>query len=62
MVRLILNMLTRKFPVTLSEVAPAEFNESKKYYLWGQEVEDLMYWRPPQANICKFDQVINQLC
>ncbi|KAL0278493.1 UNVERIFIED_CONTAM: hypothetical protein PYX00_000309 [Menopon gallinae] len=52
-VRLLLNILSRRFPVTLSQVAPADANESYvKRYLWGQEIEDVMYWRPPQANIC----------
>lgn len=52
--RLFLNILSRRFPVTLSEVAPADSNDSNvKRYLWGQEIEDVMYWRPPQANICK---------
>ncbi|KAK6643429.1 hypothetical protein RUM43_004934 [Polyplax serrata] len=50
--RLVLNFLSRRFPVILSEVAATDLDDNQKLFVWGQEVEDLMYWKPPQANIC----------
>ncbi|XP_075231998.1 uncharacterized protein LOC142330542 isoform X2 [Lycorma delicatula] len=51
--RLLLNMLSRRYAVTLTQVDnSSSFAEQQtRRLLWGQEVENIMYWRPPQANI-----------
>lgn len=50
-VRLVLNHLSRRYAVALTEVAPETSGESRKRLIWGQEVESALYWRPPQSNI-----------
>ncbi|KAG8223342.1 hypothetical protein J437_LFUL001220 [Ladona fulva] len=45
-IRLLLNALTRKYSVTISNI-PAG---SSGFRLWGQDIESLLYWRPQQAN------------
>ncbi|XP_018902386.2 uncharacterized protein [Bemisia tabaci] len=50
-VRFLLYLLTRHYSVTITQVE-GNFNETKrKKLLWGQEIENIIYWRPPQANI-----------
>ncbi|XP_069685750.1 uncharacterized protein [Periplaneta americana] len=51
-VRIILNYLSRRYAVTLTEVAPEATDESRKRLIWGQEIESALYWRTPQSNIC----------
>nr|CAD7433231.1 unnamed protein product [Timema monikensis] len=51
--RLLLNHLTRRYAVMLTEVAPQSRDELRRNLVWGQEIESIMYWRPPQANICE---------
>lgn len=50
-VRLVLNHLSRRYAVALTQVEPATSNESRSRLIWGQEVEGALYWRPPQSNI-----------
>ncbi|XP_067005165.2 uncharacterized protein [Anabrus simplex] len=50
-VRLIVNYFSKRYCVTLTDIAPESAHESGKRLLWGQEVESVIYWRPPQANI-----------
>ncbi|XP_053603817.1 uncharacterized protein LOC128671395 [Plodia interpunctella] len=48
--KLTLNMLSRRFAVSYAEIdAPLGSRERKT--LWGQAVDCVVYWRPPQANI-----------
>lgn len=48
--RLLLNMLSRRFAVSYAEVrAPAEAGTRRT--AWGDELLDIVYWRPPQANV-----------
>ncbi|KAG6455398.1 uncharacterized protein LOC115446888 isoform X2 [Manduca sexta] len=50
--RLTLNLLSRRYAVSYAEInAPA--NARQRNTLWGQTVDDVVYWRPPQANIRK---------
>ncbi|XP_021938483.1 uncharacterized protein LOC110839019 isoform X2 [Zootermopsis nevadensis] len=51
-VRLVLNHLSRRYAVALTQVAPEMSDESRNRLIWGQEVESALYWRPPQSNIC----------
>ncbi|XP_041971276.1 uncharacterized protein LOC121727468 [Aricia agestis] len=48
--RLTLNMLSRRYAVSYAEIN-APINGERKTTLWRQTVEDVLYWRPPQANI-----------
>nr|CAD7204931.1 unnamed protein product [Timema douglasi] len=41
------------YAVMLTEVAPQSRDELRRNLVWGQEIENIMYWRPPQANICE---------
>lgn len=50
--KVLLNYLSRRFTVTLTEIS--ETNPSCRYVtMWGDEIIDLIYFRPPQANIGK---------
>ncbi|XP_071452332.1 putative diacyglycerol O-acyltransferase Rv3480c isoform X2 [Hetaerina americana] len=48
-IRLLLNALTKKYSVTVSNI-PAGPPGSSGFRLWGQEVEGFIIWRPQQAN------------
>lgn len=48
--KLILRYLTRKHTVMLTEISACQMY-SKNYTLWNDEVSDIIYWEPPQANI-----------
>ncbi|XP_072940127.1 uncharacterized protein [Epargyreus clarus] len=48
--RLTLNLLSRRYAVSYAEInAPAD--SLSRTTLWGQTVDYVVYWRPPQANI-----------
>lgn len=50
--RLTLNVLSRRYAVSYAEInAPPGARERNT--LWGQTVDSVLYWRPPQANISK---------
>lgn len=53
--RVLLNMLSRRYSVTLTQVDNSSAGDcdqlTRRRMLWGQPVESIMYWRPPQANI-----------
>nr|CAD7461595.1 unnamed protein product [Timema tahoe] len=57
--RLLLNHLSRRYAVMLTEVAPHSRDELRRNLVWGQEIENIMYWRPPQANICEITSDIH---
>ncbi|KAJ8957429.1 hypothetical protein NQ318_004909 [Aromia moschata] len=46
-----LKYLSTKYAVTVTEVTSRYPNVTQKT-LWGQEVNSVIYWRPPQANTC----------
>lgn len=52
--RIMLNLLSRRYAVTITQVDASSNDKKCRRLLWGQEVESIMYWRPPQANISKF--------
>lgn len=47
-----LKYLSRKYPVSVTELTSRYPNVTQKT-LWGQEVNSVVYWRPPQANTSK---------
>lgn len=49
--RILLNALSRKYAVTITQVDATSNERKRRRLLWGQEVENIMYWRPPQGNI-----------
>lgn len=51
--RIILNVLSRRYAVSITQVDATSNEKKRRRMLWGQEVESIMYWRPPQANISK---------
>lgn len=53
-VRLVLNHLSRRYAVALTQVEPAMSSECRSRLIWGQEVEGVLYWRPPQSNISEY--------
>lgn len=50
-----LKYLTKKFSVTITEIS-GENNDLEKNFitLWGDDVSDLIYFQPPQANIREY--------
>ncbi|XP_049870405.1 uncharacterized protein LOC126369862 [Pectinophora gossypiella] len=48
--RLTLNLLSRRYAVSYAEIN-APINARERTTLWGQTVDFVVYWRPPQANI-----------
>lgn len=55
--RLTLNMLSRRYAVSYAEInAPVDARQ--RTTLWGQAVDSVIYWRPPQANISKFHKCL----
>lgn len=53
LVRLHLNFLSRRYAVALTEVASLR-PDHPAGKLWGQPLQALMYWRPPQANVSEY--------
>lgn len=58
-VRLVLNHLSRRYAVALTQVSPEITGETRYRLIWGQEVENAMYWRPPQSNISEYSHKVN---
>jgi hypothetical protein len=58
-VRLVLNHLSRRYAVALTQVSPEISGETPYRLIWGQEVENAMYWRPPQSNISEYSHKVN---
>ncbi|RVE43849.1 hypothetical protein evm_011517 [Chilo suppressalis] len=48
--RLALNALSRRYAVSYAEIN-APVDAAPRITLWGQAVDSVVYWRPPQANI-----------
>ncbi|XP_050538026.1 uncharacterized protein LOC126903692 [Daktulosphaira vitifoliae] len=47
-----LSYLSKKYPLTVTYVEENKWDNEKRRLLWDQEVEAILYWRPPQANVC----------
>jgi len=49
-----LYLLSRRYAVTVTQIDSTMRGSAYKtrQLLWGQDVESVMYWRPPQANVC----------
>ncbi|XP_050433326.1 uncharacterized protein LOC126841100 [Adelges cooleyi] len=47
-----LSYLSKKYPLTVTYVEENKWDYEKQRLLWDQEVDAIMYWRPPQANVC----------
>lgn len=54
--RLILNLVSRRYALSYAEI-DAPPHTPPRQTLWGQEVDAVVYWRPPQANISKYQFV-----
>ncbi|XP_026737587.1 uncharacterized protein LOC113500874 [Trichoplusia ni] len=48
--RLILNVVSRRYALSYAEIN-APVNAPSRRTLWGHDVDAVVYWRPPQANI-----------
>ncbi|KAI5728662.1 hypothetical protein M8J77_019204 [Diaphorina citri] len=51
-VRIFLYILSRRYPVTITQIETNNKEANKRKLFGGHEVQSLVYWRPPQANIC----------
>ncbi|KAL1117101.1 hypothetical protein AAG570_004429, partial [Ranatra chinensis] len=57
--RACLYLLSRKYAVSLTEIdstsppLASTGTSALRRLTWGPQVEKIMYWRPPQANVCK---------
>lgn len=54
--RLILNVVSRRYALSYAEIN-APVNAPSRRTLWGHEVDAVVYWRPPQANISMYPKV-----
>ncbi|XP_060837893.1 uncharacterized protein LOC132919954 [Rhopalosiphum padi] len=59
MVSFALHYLSKKFPLTVTYVEEHKLDRKRRVLLWGQEVDAILYWRPPQANVCMSLSIIN---
>lgn len=50
--RLTLNVLSRRYAVSYAEIN-SPMDSRPRNTMWGQTVDNVIYWRPPQANISK---------
>lgn len=50
---LLLKYLSRKYPVSFTEIT-SKYPNVSQCTIWGEEVVSAILWRPPQANISKF--------
>jgi len=53
-----LHFLSKKFPLTVTYVEERKLDRKRRMLLWGQEVDAILYWRPPQANVCEYNNII----
>ncbi|XP_029343565.1 uncharacterized protein LOC100161964 [Acyrthosiphon pisum] len=54
-----LHFLSKKFPLTVTYVEEHKLDRKRRMLLWGQEVDAILYWRPPQSNVCMSLSIIN---
>lgn len=52
---ILINYLSRKYPIIVTQVINEEAHRNKTLKtIWGQKVTDLLFFPPPQSNICKY--------
>lgn len=51
--RLMLNVVSRRYALSYAEI-DAPLHAPARQTLWGHEVDAVVYWRPPQANISEY--------
>jgi len=49
-----LRLLSKKYPLSVTYVEEHKLDRKRRRLLWGQEVDAIMYWRPPQSNVRKY--------
>lgn len=49
-----LRFLSKKYPLSVTYVEEHKLDRKRRRLLWGQKVDAIMYWRPPQSNVCKY--------
>lgn len=57
--RVTLNLLSRRYAVSYAEIDSPPVARPRKM-LWGQTLDSIVYWRPPQANISKYFYLIGR--
>lgn len=50
-VAVILKYLSKKYTVSVTELMAGDGIDETRHTTWGKRVTDIIYWRPPQANI-----------
>lgn len=48
-----LQSLSKKYPLSVTYVEENRQDRRRRRLLWGQEVDAILYWRPPQSNVCE---------
>lgn len=48
-----LRLLSRMYPLSVTYVEEHKLDRKRRRLLWGQEVDAILYWRPPQSNVCE---------
>lgn len=48
-----LRFLSKKYPLSVTYVEEHKLDRKRRQLMWGQEVDAIMYWRSPQANVCE---------
>lgn len=58
--RIFINYLSRKYPIMVTLVVDSgEMRAGRKLKtLWGDTVDDLMYFPPPQSNVCEYQKIL----
>lgn len=52
--RIFINYLSRKYPIMVTQVIDSCDRSTEQIQtVWGDEVRDLLYFPPPQSNVCK---------
>lgn len=54
LVVMLMRYLSKKYTVAVTELMAGDDGGRKRYTTWGKKITDIIYWRPPQANISMF--------
>lgn len=46
-----LRQLSKNYPLSVTYVEERRLDRKRRRLLWGQEVDAILYWRPPQSNV-----------
>lgn len=46
-----LRLLSKNYPLSVTYVEEHKLDRKRRRLLWGQEVDAILYWRPPQSNV-----------